>query len=355
MRHKLILSSLLLFTASASAEPLKIGLLLCETGSCAEWGTAAVKGAQLAAEELNSTSNLIELIVEDSAEDTVTRSVSAYRSLRQKGVALIIGPTWSAAGNAIAPIASKDSGVLMISPSVGVRDFNEAGENLFNVCPPDDLNSERMAAFAREQGFSRVAIFSAEQPWAVTQAKVFRKEFELRGGKIVEEFSLPPDERDMRMAATKIATSGAQAVVFTNYAEQLGMAAAQLNRVGFKGQKLSILMLQTSIDTAHGALEGAYYATYLPSRQSFRDKFKARFGADPGASADRAYDALKLIVQGAETAGGNNIAAISKALLAVKDYPGASGTITFSPDRSVVGKPLIFKVQSGKLGTVPIE
>lgn len=74
-------------------------------------------------------------MVEDSAEDTVATSLSAFRKLRTAGVNMIVGPSWRPAGNAIAPVAKRHKDLLMISPSLGVRDFNEAGENLFNVWP----------------------------------------------------------------------------------------------------------------------------------------------------------------------------------------------------------------------------
>ncbi len=38
----------------APSEPLDVGALLCLTGNCSDWGTAALKGAQLAAKEINA-------------------------------------------------------------------------------------------------------------------------------------------------------------------------------------------------------------------------------------------------------------------------------------------------------------
>lgn len=336
------------------AQPLRIGVLLCQTGDCAEWGSAGIQGARLAVEELNAAGGVngspVELIVEDSAEDNLGATISAYRTLRARGINYIVGPTWSPAGKVLAPIAKQDKGVVMISPSLGVRDFNEAGENLFNVWPHDEYNARRMANFALQTGLRRIAIFSAQQPWSEMQARVFREEFEQGGGRIVLEETPLPESRDLRIEVTKLSHADADAVLFTCFAEQMGVAAAQLRRIGFTGKQLSVLMYDSAISTSRGALEGAIYASSPAPAQEFQSKFEKHFGVTPGTSADKAYDAVKIISAAAARTDVSQIAKVREFIAATEHFRGASGDVTFTAQRGVVAEPQIFQVQSGRMG-----
>lgn len=348
------LLAVLCMSSPLQADALKIGVLLCQTGGCAEWGNAGIQGAKLAIEEINAAGGVrgmpVELFVEDSAEDNLGATISAYRSLRSRDVGYIVGPTWSPAGNALSPIAKKDPGVVMISPSLGVRDFNEAGENLFNIWPHDEYNARRLASFALEEGLRTIAIMSAQQPWSVMQTKAFREEFEARGGTIVTEESPLPESHDLRIEAARVARSGADAVLFTCFAEQMGVASAQLKKLGFTGKQLSVLMYDSAIETAHGALEGTIYAAHPPAAREFQKKFTERYGVSPGTSADKAYDAVKIIAAAASAAQGSEVTKVRDALAATNHFPGASGEITFTAVRGVRGTPELYQVQSGRMG-----
>ena len=346
-------------TAAISQERLKIGALMCQTGTCAEWGSAALKGAQLAVEEVNSAGGVlgasVELIVEDSAEDQVKESLTAYRSLRNKGVDLIVGPTWSAAGNVIAAVAKSDPSVLLVSPSIGIRDFNEAGPNLFNIWPHDEYGARRLATFAHEQGLRRIAIFATEQPWSIAQAHFFREEFERAGGTITVEVVPSPDQLDLRSEANRIVRSRPEAVVFTCFSEQMGLAAKKLKQLGFKGVQLSVLMFESAISVANGALEGVVYAALPAPSVDFTAKFKRRFGGEPGTSADKGYDGAMLVMRAAIDARSSAVDAVRIALQNTTEYSGASGKLAFNAERAVSQVPVIFTVAAGRLGVEFLE
>ena len=86
----------------SNSEPIKIGVLLCLTGDCAEWGENSLNGLKLASEEINNNGGVlgrpVELVIQDSAEDNPADSVSAYRQLVLQKVKYIIGPNWTKGG-----------------------------------------------------------------------------------------------------------------------------------------------------------------------------------------------------------------------------------------------------------------
>ena len=176
-----ILISSLLFTSIAQAE-WKIGMPVCLTTGCAVQGDQTLKGAEMAAAELNASGGVlgqkISLVVQDTAEATnAAQAVSAYRKLRaDRDVRYFIGPTWTPAGLAIAPIASSED-VIITSPTLGVKEFSAAGDNIFNLNGPDEASSRYLAHFAMEKGWKKAAIFSSQQPWDAAQASFFEDEF----------------------------------------------------------------------------------------------------------------------------------------------------------------------------------
>lgn len=92
---------------------LDVGVLLCLTGNCADWGSAALKGAELATKELNASGGVLghelKLHVEDTRESiSGAQAVSAFQKLTALDkFHFIIGPSWSPGALAIAPLAAK--------------------------------------------------------------------------------------------------------------------------------------------------------------------------------------------------------------------------------------------------------
>ena len=139
-------------------------------------------------------------------------------------------------------------------------------------------------------------------------------------------------------------------MLFTCFAEQMGVAARQLAQLGFKGQKLSVLMYDSALSISHGALDGTHYAAYPEPSAEFQAKFFARYGEKPGTSADKGYDATWIVARALQRASSRAAQDIRQALLDTRDFAGASGTISFTPQRSVLRVPEIFSVESGRMG-----
>lgn len=63
MYLKLILSLIILINlnfANAEESEFSLGVAVCLSGTCSEWGTSALRGVQLASEEINSNGGLIQ-------------------------------------------------------------------------------------------------------------------------------------------------------------------------------------------------------------------------------------------------------------------------------------------------------
>jgi len=332
--------------------PIKIGALLCLTGPCAEWGENSLSGIKLAVEEINEKGGVLgrplEIVVQDSTEATPASTISAYRNLVSSGIEYIIGPSWTAAGLALAPVASDDVGkVIITSPSLGVAEFNEASDNIFNLWPHDDLATRALAKYAFDNGARNVAIFGSKEAWYQAQSDAFEDEFKKLGGTIIIREDQPSEQKDQRTIALKINAAKPDAVVFTNY-DNIGLMSKELKNLGYKNAQYTINLDESRLTQAQGSLEGAVYVTYAPATSDFQDAFEKRYGKKPGITTDNAYDVVYLYAKAIEDSGTSDVEEVNKTLSAYKDFSGASGNVTID-DKGGVEKPAVFwKVESGK-------
>jgi branched-chain amino acid transport system substrate-binding protein len=335
-----------------SRESVKIGALLCQTGNCSDWGSAALKGAVLAQERVNSSGGIfsrpIELIAEDSSESiSGTQAVTAFQSLLQRNLHFFIGPSWSPAALAIAPIAARRSDIVVITPSASAREFSRTASHLFNVRPPEELATRALARYVFNQGKRSVAIFSSQQSAESAQGKIFEDEFKKLGGIVTIRIEPVPTQTDLRTEAIRLVKTSPQSIFFMNY-NQIETGIKALNSLGYKGMRLAISIDDARVSSSKGLLEGFIISRAAEPTEEFRSAFRQRFGEAPGLSAEGGYDAVMLLVQALNQAGDFDVRRV-KDKLQQGSYSGAIGAFTFDQNREVVQAPELFVVRNGKL------
>ena len=329
-------------------ESIKVGVTVCLTGKCADWGNYALKGAQLAVEEINNAGGVlgrkIELLVEDSREESPTGVISAYRLLKSRDVKFIVGPSWTTAAQALAPIAFKDKERIFISPTVGVKDYNEASSNIFNLWPHDEVSTKKLAAFAISKTWKRAGIFSSQQPWEEHQGRVFRNEFIRLGGEVTAHEEPLSGSRDLKVEALKIVKSKPD-VIFISNLTALGVAALELEKLHYKGEKIVISSDDTNLRVADGALDGSYIPMHPESSEKFKKAFMKKYGGKPGNGADTAYDSIYLLQKALTEVGTTNALSLASEMLRTK-FKGASGDLVLDDKGGVVREPQLYKIKN---------
>ncbi len=332
----------------ADTTTLNVGALLCATGACADVGQAALEGATLAVEEINARGGLLgrqlSIVAEDSMDgDSPANAVTAFKKLSNtEELFFIVGPTWSPAGMPLVPLLRSRQDLIVVSPSLGVREFNEGSDNILNLWPHDEVSASGLAALAIRHGWMRAAVVSGQDPWATAQAKYFSQAFERLGGKVVCTVEPLPSQTDLRPEMARIIQARPDAVMFT-LVPHMAPGARLLRDFHFSGQMLSVQMTPAWAKAANGALDGTIFAGFSSSTGDFVQKFSRRFGHAPGMSADTGYDSIVLLKRAAERVGSLEPAALLGAML--KDsWDGASGTIRFDAHGGVEKEPRFFKI-----------
>ncbi len=346
-----ILYSLSLGISAYCETPLniKIGVALSLSGDCADVGSDSLKGLNLAVEEINRSGGIltrqVELVVEDTKESSSINAVTAFKKLTDdKEINFIIGPSCSSAALAIAPIARKLPKVVLISPSVGVREFVSGADNIFKLWPYDEDGPRLLAQYASKQNWKKVAIISSQQAWELAQGNFVAEAVTSFGGEVVAKVETLPNEPNLKAVVVQILRRLPDVVVLANYL-QMDRAAIELARHGYKGSILTSLMTDDKIKLAEGKLESSISYGYPPAVPEFLHKFETRFGAKPASvSADTAYDSMILLKDAIVRAQTFDVEVIKRTLHEVREFMGASGKFSLDSSGGAIRIPRLFRV-----------
>ena len=317
-------------TGGAAAEPIRIGALLILSGEGSSWGLAEQNGITMAVERINAEGGIngrpLEIVFQDDRGDP-TAALSGFRNLESQGINVIIGTTWSRTGLAVAPLANA-SRTIMISPSLGVAEFNEQSEYLFNLWPHDFLLSEELAQIVYERGYRNVAVVGAQEVWVRDQTGAFTRRFGRLDGNISLLFEPNVDNRDMRTEALRLRDSDADAVIFLTDGVQVGTIMAQrIREQGIELPSFSVTLTQDDITASRGAYDGTVFLTSLTPSSQFESEYNERFG-QLEIGGDSAYDAVMLLAQAMRATNSTDTTVLTEYLNSVEMFNGVSGDMT---------------------------
>jgi len=208
-----LLSAVLLSACAQKAEQqeyITIGALLPLTGEDSDEGFRALNGLQLAKNEINEAGGVLGkkldiIVLNDRGDEEYV--VQQYNALKERGVAAIIGSSYSGVTMALARAAEKD-GIPVISPTASDPEVTRGRRNVFRAIFIDDYQSEVMAHFAYNSLNARTAVVLSNRNFGNFRraAEIFAKSFNGLGGLVgaVEPYS---GERDFAAIMQKYAAS----------------------------------------------------------------------------------------------------------------------------------------------------
>jgi len=332
-------------------ETVRIGAILILSGVGANWGENSQRGAELAVEEINQRGGIngrpLEIIYQDNPGDSPKDAVNALHNLISRDIGVVLGTNWTPSGLATAPIACEKE-VVMISPSLGVGEFNETCDYLFNVWPHDDVLSRYLGGWLYEEGYRNIAVLGSIQEWENAQANAVKEGFENAGGQLAIFEITQKDEKDFKTAAAKIKAANPDAIVFTNFSYE-HLAAKRLRELQIETPFFSILIDNERIQGASGALEGAIAITSFAPSKKFIDKFIKKYEMSPDIGTDTSYDAINLIAEAMNKTNSTDPGLIKDYINSLDSYLGASGQLKFDGKGGVTKDPKFIIVQGGAI------
>ena len=347
--------------AAPTSNEVPIGLYAALTGSTATFGQATREGVQFAIDEINAAGGIngkkLRLIVEDDQGKPEEAAAVVTKLITRDNVVAIIGENASSNTLAAAPIAQSNR-VPMVSPSSTNPQVTEKGDFIFRVCFIDPLQGQAIARFATDNlSIKKAAILQdVKSDYSVGLADVFTKEFEKRGGQITIRQSFSAGDSDFRSQLTAIKQTNPQAIFIPSYYTEAGQIAIQARDLGITVPLLGGDGWDSPklLEIGGKSLEGCYYATTVslespdPAVQQFVKKFKEKTKKDPEGLNALGYDAVYVIANAMKSGNTTEPKAIRDALAQTQNYAGASGTISFGPDRNPLKPVPIVAIKDGK-------
>jgi branched-chain amino acid transport system substrate-binding protein len=350
----LLLLTAVFATSASAAEDVKIGAVLPMTGGAASYGEWMRNGMNIALDEINKkwTDRKLVLIYEDSKTNPKD-AVSAMNKLLSSDKVAAVMTTLTGITNALAPIA--DQNKIVLTTSATLPGITDQSRYLFRNSTNLGSEISRLVTFTTSK-YKRAAVVWVNLEWAKWGKTAFAEGFKKNGGEVVEDQSFAADATDVRAQLTRVKAANPDVILVLAY-KTTGLVLKEARELGITAQFVGTLdfELPEVVDIAKNAADGSIYtkAAFDPQNpaseaiKAYVAEYKKRYGSDPEVYGATMYDMLHMLSEAAAKGNGET-EAIRSYLLAIKNYPGASGVTTFLPNGDV-DKPVELKtIKDGK-------
>lgn len=342
---------------------VRIGVFEPLSGAEKEHGELELQGIELAHEMFpEAIGKKIELVYSDNKSD-VDVAATAAKSLIEKKVSVILGSY----GDTLSLVGSEYFAKAKI-PAIAITAANPlvtSSDYYFRTCFVESFQGVALAKYAVQQvGTSTAAIFrDAEDDYAAAVSQTFSdKMVQLTGDPyaIVKVIEYTSKKDDFRPQLQQVKDSGATVVLLASKNNDAVRIMKQAKSMG-----LSLMFLGTDnwenedfLKDGGAALEGAAFATYFDpeaaitqNTEVFLKAYREKYGEDAEPPSDVAlgFDAYMLAVNAINVAGTSvNTQLIRDQLAATRNFPGASGNISFDENGDPIKSVAIKTITNGK-------
>ena len=328
----LVLSLFLAACGAQQEETIKIGAALCLTGIQGPLDAPALKGAQLAVEEINKKGGVLgkklELINLDGKSDPVTVGNAAVQLIDQ-GAKAIIAPSDFDFGGPASSEAQK-AGLVGISPAASSPFYGSdaLGDKQFTMSMWNTTMGAAAAQYAREQGWETAYVVTDDFiQYTKDLGQYFVEHFQTLGGKVLFEESYTQGAGDFSAQLARIKALPEQPDFFyiSSYMPDLGLIIRTMREAGITqpilgGDSYDDPGLFQALGPEYGSDIVFVTHTWVspdtsPQMAEFLKAYEAKFGGPPEAMwAAPGWDVVHILTGAMEKAGSTDGAAMAKVM-----------------------------------------
>jgi len=382
----------LAMVGAASAEDVKLGILIGFTGPIESLTGHMAAAAENAMAEVNASGkapngwNFVSVRGDSTCADSAAATAAAERLITAEGVKGIVGGDCSGVTRAVLTNLAMPNGMVMVSPSATSPALSADPDDglFFRTAPSDAREGEVMADVLQEHGVKSIALSYSNTDYGKGLAESIANAFIAKGGTVTINASHDDGKADYSAEVAALAAAGGDLLVVAGYLDQggKGIIQASLDSGAFSTFGLPGGMVGENLPKTIGpALDGSYGQHANSDAQGMNYLIETGKAANPsfdgsGAYAAESYDAAALIMLAMAAAGttdskvykekvmdvanapGEKVYAgeLAKALELIAagtdiDYEGATGVELIGPGESA-GRYREFVVKDGKYETV---
>tara|TARA_B100000780_G_scaffold102586_1_gene71739 strand:+ start:1125 stop:2309 length:1185 start_codon:yes stop_codon:yes gene_type:complete len=337
MRKLLLATTAVVLTAGfASAEDIKIGVILGFTGPIESLTPDMADGAELAMAEATASgallggSTVISVRADSTCIDSGAATAAAERLITSDGIKGIMGADCSGVTSAILSNVALANGMVMISPSATSPGLSTAEDNglFFRTAPSDARQGVVMTEVLMEEGIMEVAVTYTNNDYGKGLADSFQAAFEAAGGTVTINAAHEDGKADYSAEVGALAAAGGDRLVVAGYVDQGGSGVVRaaldsgaFDTFHFPDGMISAKLVEnfgSEIDGSTGQVpgtnsEGAGIFATMATAAGFD-------GTSPFAA--ESYDAAALIMLAMQAAGSSDPAVYKDHVMSVANAPG---------------------------------
>ena len=318
----------LFYPHGVSAEvSYRLGVVLGLSGTGAPYCKEAVEGLEIAVNEINSRGGIlgrhrIQLFIRDTQTNSETASKVVVQLVDKEKIHALIGTYSSACALAIKPILRQNR-VLHIAPISNSEDITKIDPSpyTFSVVPNTYMMSKAVVMgitqLAREKGWTRYVTIASDYAWGRSSQQIQIDLFREAAPQIALLASYWPRLGQTRFNSFIVdilaqkpdfvlsSIAGADNAFWLRDARDYRL----FKKVENPGGLVSVTELITQASSIRRGLYGRCRAPFFahmdnPAMARFVENYRAKFGRFPSDWAVLLYDAVHILRQGAEKAGG---------------------------------------------------
>ena len=335
----------------AAGGPVKVALLVPQSGPNADLGKSMLEAAQLALFETGSEQ--LTLVPRDTA-GTPEGAANAARAVIGEGAKLILGPLLAGEVEAVkGPAQQAHVPVIAFSTATQL-----AGGDVFLMGFLPKQEVQREVSFARERSLSRFAALAPNTPYGHLMGEALRdaatavsgtvadiEYFDPRGasaaalvqrltGKSPATAALVPPGGAAPAPAAAVPGGPFDALLLPEGGDVLKQIAKQVRQAGLDPTQVRLLgsgLWDDAATAGEPALVGGWFAASPPdARGQFDSRFRATYGHPPPRLASLAFDAAALAAVLAKSGGPDPFT--PEAIQNPRGFAGVDGLFRFTPD-----------------------
>ena len=353
--------------SAAAGGTIKLGGGFALTGDESALDLPAANGAKLAVKQINAAGGVngsqIDFIVHDSQYKMDVTAQTAKQFVEQDKVPLFIGYTDTDSVLAAGPTFQAAKIPFITVGATSPKIPTQVGDMMFLACFGDNVQAAVGAEYSYKTfGHNAYFLWDKGVEYTTLLGGYFKSRFTELGGTIALEDSYDDKASDFSAQITKIkALSPAPDFYYVAAMPyNIGPLVKQFRDAGITGPIVGGDGYDTPdlVSVAGAAADNVYFTTHALMDASagtdgikkFMADYKAEYGHDPeNAFAALGYDTLMLMADAIKRAGSTDSAAVKAAIEGTSNYPGITGSITFSAGSHVPQKGVtVIAVKGGK-------
>jgi branched-chain amino acid transport system substrate-binding protein len=335
---KLLLASAAtaLMAGAASAEEIKLGVLIGFTGPIESLTPDMAAASELAAKEVSDSGLLLDgstitiVRADSTCTDAAAATAAAERLVTGDGVKGIVGGDCSGVTGAVLQGVARPNGIVMISPSATSPALTTAEDDglFFRTAPSDAREGEVMAATLVEKGITSIALTYTNNDYGKGLSDAIATSFTALGGTVTINAAHEDGKADYSAEVAALAAAGGDLLVVAGYLDQggKGIIQASLDSGAFSTFGLPGGMIGESLPAAIGdGLNGSWgqiAGSDSAGAETFSTMATAAGFNGTGAYAPESYDATALFALAMQAAKSSNSADFAGKVLEVANAPG---------------------------------